>query len=181
MLAYCLLWKLKMYIGTQPKCKRWWIQISAIKQFSETSLLVVKMCAGFTTDVIWVNTKVCSGTIEPPWAVADTLCALRTHQCYWTSEIWMNLAKLWKPEKYITKQPKCTNPWKQISAIKQLLETLKAEWSHIELFNGWTLFQSFCVFSCVPICIFSFHHKQCASNYNDFFFVILACWWVLKG
>ena len=37
-------------------------QSSAFKRLLESLLLAIKMCTGFTTDVIWVNTRVCSVT-----------------------------------------------------------------------------------------------------------------------
>ena len=40
-------------------------QSSAFKRPLETPLLAIKMCTGFTTDVIWVNTKVYSATSKP--------------------------------------------------------------------------------------------------------------------
>ena len=51
--------------GTQPKCIKRWKQSSAIKQRLEALLLAIKMCTGFTTDVIWMNTNVCSVTKKP--------------------------------------------------------------------------------------------------------------------
>ena len=42
-----------------------WKQSSPFKQLSETPFLIIKMCTGFSTDVIWVNTKFCSVTSEP--------------------------------------------------------------------------------------------------------------------
>ena len=46
--------KAKIYIGTEPKCTKSSKQSSAIKQFLETLLLAIKMCIGFTADVIWL-------------------------------------------------------------------------------------------------------------------------------
>ena len=34
-------------------------------QILEALLLPMKMCTSFTTDIIWVNTKVCSVTSKP--------------------------------------------------------------------------------------------------------------------
>ena len=62
--GHCLWRKPKSYIGTQLKCTKQWKQRSAIKQLLKTLLLVIKMCTGFTTDVIWMNIKVCSITSE---------------------------------------------------------------------------------------------------------------------
>ena len=45
-------------------------------------LLAIKMCTGFTTDVVWVNTKVYSVTNEPTRAVAEPFHPLQTHQRY---------------------------------------------------------------------------------------------------
>ena len=48
-----LRWKAKIYIETQPRCTK---QSSSIKQFLETLFLTIKMCTGFTTDGIFMNT-----------------------------------------------------------------------------------------------------------------------------
>ena len=40
-------------------------QDSVIKPLLEALLLVVKICTGFITDLIWMSTKVCSVTSEP--------------------------------------------------------------------------------------------------------------------
>ena len=36
-----------------------------LKRFSKTLFLAIKKYTGFTTDAIWMNTKVCSVTSEP--------------------------------------------------------------------------------------------------------------------
>ena len=46
--------KAKIYIGTEPKCTKSSKQTSTIKQFLETLLLAIRMCTGFTADVIWL-------------------------------------------------------------------------------------------------------------------------------
>ena len=54
-----------MYTGTQPKCTKGWKLSSAIKQLSKALLLAIKMCTDFTTDDIWMSTKVCNITSKP--------------------------------------------------------------------------------------------------------------------
>ena len=36
-----------------------------LKRLLKTLFLAIKKCTGFITDVIWMNTKVCSATSEP--------------------------------------------------------------------------------------------------------------------
>ena len=79
---------------------------------------------------------------------------------------------------YIGTQSKCTKPWKQSSAIKQLLNSLSNHSTalkpvHIFMARNKVSksclmaelsFHRFVHFDCVPIYIFGFHHKQCASD-----------------
>ena len=53
------------FIKIQPKYTKRWKQNSAIKLLLETLLFAIKMCTGFTIDVLWMNTKLCSVTSEP--------------------------------------------------------------------------------------------------------------------
>ena len=64
-----------------------------LKWLLKTLFLAIKKCTGFTIDVIWVNTKVCSVTIEPTqsssWRVStleDSSVLLATE--WWTSQKW---------------------------------------------------------------------------------------------
>ena len=53
------------FIKIQPKYTKRWKQNSAINLLLETLLFAIKMCTGFTIDVLWMNTKLCSVTSEP--------------------------------------------------------------------------------------------------------------------
>ena len=66
------------FIKIQPKYTKRWKQNSAIKLLLETLLFAIKMCTGFTIDVIWVNTKV--------WSVKDLPVLLTTE--WRTSQKW---------------------------------------------------------------------------------------------
>ena len=50
---------------------------SSFKQLLEVLRLAIKMYTGFSTDVIWVNTKVCIITSEP--TVTDAFGPLKIH------------------------------------------------------------------------------------------------------
>ena len=76
-LIHCLWWKPKPYIGTQEKCAKRWKQSSAFKQYLETLLVAIKMCTGFTTDVIWANTKEGSVTSDSNQSSSRRVSSLR--------------------------------------------------------------------------------------------------------
>ena len=74
-----------------------WKQTSAFKRLLEILLLALKVCTGFTTDAMWVNTKLYSVTSKPTKTVADAFRPLRAHQCYWTIEWWTS--HKWSPHR----------------------------------------------------------------------------------
>ena len=55
-LGHCLWWKPKIYTGTQSKFTKRWEQGSSIKQLLETLFFAIKMCTGYTTNGICLNT-----------------------------------------------------------------------------------------------------------------------------
>ena len=57
-------------------------QSSAIKQLLETLFLAIKMCTGFPTDLIWINTVCAVSLANHLRAVADAFRPLRNHQRY---------------------------------------------------------------------------------------------------
>ena len=65
-----------------------WKQIWAIKELLEILFLARKMCAGFTTDGICMNTMCAVSLANHLRAVADVFRPLKTHQHYWTTEKW---------------------------------------------------------------------------------------------
>ena len=54
----------------------------AIKQLLEALFLVIKICIGFTTDVICMNTMCAVSLANHLRAVANVFHPLWTHQCY---------------------------------------------------------------------------------------------------
>ena len=69
-------------IGTESKCTKRWKQSSAIKQLLETLFLAIKMCTGFTTDGMCMNTMCAVSLANHFRTVADAFRPLRTHQHY---------------------------------------------------------------------------------------------------
>ena len=53
------------FVKIQSNCTKRWKQNSAIKLLLVTLLFAIKMCTGFTINVLWMNTKLCSVTSEP--------------------------------------------------------------------------------------------------------------------
>ena len=80
----------------------WWKTIERWKQNSafktafkllNTLFLVIKKCTGFTTDVIWMNRKVCSFTSEPTQSNSRRVSSLKDSSVlltieWWTSQKW---------------------------------------------------------------------------------------------
>ena len=71
-----------IYTGTKSKCTKRWKQSSVNKQLLETPFLAIKMCTGFTADVIWMNTMCAVSLGNHFRAVTDAFRPLRTHQHY---------------------------------------------------------------------------------------------------
>ena len=67
-----------IYIGTQSKCTKRWKQSSAIKQLLEVLFLAIKMCTGFATDGICMNTMCAVSLTNHLRAVADALLVSAT-------------------------------------------------------------------------------------------------------
>ena len=129
----------KLYImcpsaWTQSKCTKRWKQSSAIKQLLGILFLAIKMYTGFTTAGICMNTMCAVSLVNHFTAVADMFRPLRTHQCYWTTEMWTS--PKWSPSscwhtacgeswKYILEHNgNAQNDGNKAQCIKQLLETL---------------------------------------------------------
>ena len=66
-----------IYTRTQAKYTEQWKQSSAFKQLLETLFLTIKKCTGFTIDVIWVNTKMCSVTSIPTQSSSRHISSLK--------------------------------------------------------------------------------------------------------
>ena len=56
------------------------------EKFLETPFHSIKMCTGFTTDVIWINTICAVSLANHLSGAADRFCPLRTHQQFRKSE-----------------------------------------------------------------------------------------------
>ena len=69
--------KTKTIYRNTRKCAKRWKQSSAFKQYLETLLVAIKMCTGFTTDVIWANTKEGSVTSDPNQSSSRRVSSLR--------------------------------------------------------------------------------------------------------
>ena len=48
-----------------------------LKRLLKTLFLAIKECTGFTTDVIWMNTKVCSATSKPTQSSSRCISSLK--------------------------------------------------------------------------------------------------------
>ena len=71
------------YIGTESKYTKPWKQSSAIKQLLEPLFLAIKICTGFTTDGICMNTMCLVPLANHLRAVAEAFPPLRiSHQRY---------------------------------------------------------------------------------------------------
>ena len=82
---------IKIYISIRYMFIYIYKMCSTLKQLLETTLLlVIKTCAGSTTDWIWVNKKVCSVTSEPSQSSSRRVSSFRTHQRYWSSDWWIS-------------------------------------------------------------------------------------------
>ena len=81
LLAHCLWWKPKIYIGTQWKCTKRWKQSSAINQLLATLFLAIKMYTGFTADGINMNTMYAVSLANHLRAVAKYIFDSHHEQC----------------------------------------------------------------------------------------------------
>ena len=66
------------------------VPVSAFKWLLETLLLAIKMCTGFTTDIIEVNTIVCSVTSEPTQRSSRRVSSFKDSLVLLTTE-WNNM------------------------------------------------------------------------------------------
>ena len=86
-LAHYLWWKPKIYIRTLSKCTKRWKQSSTIKQLLQTLFLAIKICTGFITDGMSMNTLCAVSPANHLRAVADAFRPLRlistTEQLRW--------------------------------------------------------------------------------------------------
>ena len=68
-------------------------RVQPLKRVLETLFLAINKCTGSTTDVIWVNTKVCSVTSEPTQSSSRRVSSLKDSSMlltieWWTSQKW---------------------------------------------------------------------------------------------
>ena len=126
--AHCLWWKLKIYIRTQPKWLKQWKQGSVNKQVLEILFLITKMCTGFATDVIWMNTKVSKATSKPFQSSSKKFC-------YWLIDITEHLrGKLQEREVAITSRLLAVKAKNTYPNTTKTPKTMKRQ--HSQLFNS---------------------------------------------